>query len=164
LPSDLIACTDDPGLARMPAPDVAAFPIGQVLSLGQPNGAQIRGLGWTAASPEGAWTIGTDASLLGTVPPSIGPLHLSMVGHGLARAGKPQKVLVRANGRPVATWEVAQGGDAAYEAALPAGIATGGTLVIELAITDPVRPNDVMGNGDPRLLGFFLTTFRLDKE
>ena len=160
----LIACTDDPSLADQPQVDVAPFPLGQVAVPGAaPDGAQVMGQGWTPASPAGAWTIGTDASLLGTVPAAAGPLHLSMTAHGLALGGKPQEVHVRANGRPVATWQVAQSPDATYQAILPAGTASDGTVVIDLTITAPVRPQYVMGNGDIRLLGFFLVDFRLDQ-
>ena len=164
LPPGLIACSDDPALADLPGVDVAAFPTGQTLTLADAAGASVRGQGWTAAAPAGAWTIGTQASLLGTVAPAPGPLRLTMVAHGLAPAGQAQQVRVSANGREVATWQVALDADHSYQATLPPGTAAGGIIAIGLAIADPVRPQDVMGNGDVRPLGFFLVSFRLDQQ
>ncbi len=161
LPAGVLACAAE-GLDAFPLVGPAPFPLDQALSLGQPDGAQLRGVGWTDASADGAWTIGPDATLLGAVPATPAALRLRMVGHGLARAGLAQTVRVRANGREIATWQVAQGADATYEADIPAGAASDGGMVIALTIGEPVRPSEVLGNGDPRPLGFFLRSFRLD--
>lgn len=163
-PAGMIGCSADPSLSGLPKIEIASIPLGRDLSLGQTEGAQIEGQGWTPASAAGAWTIGADASLLGSIPDITGAMRLTMTAHGLARSGNSQQVQVRANGQPIATWDVVQDRDVAYSAVIPAGLASHGSLVIDLKITDPVRPSDVMGNGDTRLLGFFLSKFRLDQE
>lgn len=162
LPGGLVGCTATAALDNAPIVGTAPFALDHTLSLGDRSGGQLRGLGWTDASADGAWTIGPEATLLGSLPPGPGPLHLTVVAHGLARPGQAQAVRVRANGADVAIWQVTQGADATYQADLPAGVAADGRLVLSLDIADPVRPADVLGNGDTRPVGLFLRSFRLD--
>ncbi len=161
LPGGLTACTASRSLDDRPVAAMAAFPLDQTVSLGQPGGAALRGLGWTDPTGDGAWSIGAQATLFGSVPPAAGALRLSVTAHGLAAGGQAQTVRVGANGQPVAVWQVAQGADATYRADLPPGVTADGNLAITLDIAAPARPSDVLGTGDIRPLGLFLRDLRL---
>ena len=163
LPGGVVACTTGRSLDGQPVVAPAPFLLAQSMSLGEPAGALLAGVGWTAASPDGAWTYGRQATLLGPGPPVPGALRLTMMAHGLAPGGGAQSVRLRVNGRDAATWQVAPGADGIYGADLPA-TDPGSLLTLELDIAQPVAPNAVMGNGDLRPLGFFLRSFRLDLQ
>ena len=161
----LVACAQDlRGRTDLPPPHLPTLPLDETVSA-TTGGSGLPWLasGWYEPESWGIWSHGRDAYLAPYFNrPFDRGLMLTVTAVGLApHPSTAQKVTVVANGRTVATWDVAEGAAREYSAVLPP-VSSAQSVYIEFHIDHPAVPGKQASGVDPRELGFGLTAFRFD--
>jgi hypothetical protein len=164
----LVVCAQDlRARTDLPPPTIPILPTGKVLSTAA-NGAGIISLvsGWYEPEPWGVWSEGRAADLAARVAnPMNKPLRFTAWVHALGpHPATQQQVTVTANGQRVAVWDVKEGGDAEYSAAIPPPSQPDQVIRIRFEIGRPISPRlDGLGPDD-RKVGLGLDAFRFDEH
>jgi hypothetical protein len=165
--SVLVVCAQDlRGRTDLPLPTVPTLPLGKTLSTAADGaGNQWLASGWYASEPWGIWSHGATAYLAANFDkPLDRGLVLRVWASGLAvRPSTTQRVTVLANGHPIATWDVKEGVESEYSAAIPPPSPPAQSVFIEFHVDHPISPRQQGLAPDPRELGFGLSAFRFDE-
>jgi hypothetical protein len=131
-----------------------SYTYGTVVSFGKGGKAKrYQVSGWSGAEQLFTWTDKTTAVLTLKIPSTQSPLTLRMSLEGLTAVGLPfQPVRVLANGKEIASWDVA--GKRDFTAVIPADVLQGSdTLTLTLNIPKAATPASLGMNKDVRTLG-----------
>jgi hypothetical protein len=142
-----------------------SYTYGTVVNFGRGgDGKRYQVSGWSGTEQLFTWTDGTTAVLAFKILPTESPLTLRMSLEGLTGVGLPsQPVRVEANGKEIATWDVAAKRD--YTAVIPADVLRGSdTLTITLHIPKAATPTSLGQNKDQRLLGVHCFELEIAKQ
>jgi hypothetical protein len=156
-----------PAVARYPfrlhpADAPVAFPIGTAVrvSHGEPALRCLLAADWSGVEGDGVWSDGARPQLLFHLPaPPAHDLQLTM--DLLAFPPEGQTVTVEVAGRSLGRFAL-RGALGAYQVRIPRNLVAGSTLDLVLAVAKPVRPSELGGSVDIRLLGVKLSSVRLD--
>jgi hypothetical protein len=164
----LVVCAQDlRDRTDLPLPTMPTLPTGKILSTATNGpGGQSLGSGWSQPEPWGVWSEGPAAQLVASIAkPSNKGLTFTAWAHGLGvHPSTTQRVIVSANGLPVATWNLKEGGDSEYTAAIPPRSTPDQPILIEFQIDHPISPRQNGSGPDDRELGIGLVGFRFDEQ
>lgn len=156
-----VAPVDPPPEVRDPWP-WACRPVDLGFGLGDP-GAGYLGRGWSAPETGFTWTDGPRASL--TVPAEVAPgepLVLDLVSVGLVTpAAPPYTVAWWLDGTPIGVQRIDNDAQTWTTFDVPAGVARGGAVRLDLDVRWPRTPVDAGVGTDLRRLGVGLAWLRV---
>jgi hypothetical protein len=127
--------------------------MGSVVRFGKAgNAGAFEGTGWAAADPDFTWTEGGRATLAIPVrAATLMRLTASLTPLVDPRTRAVQRVVVKAGGRVVDTWNV--GGPGSYSATIPPELFGRSMLQLTFELPDAITPKALNGTQDSRLLG-----------
>jgi hypothetical protein len=166
----VVVCAQDlRGRTDLPAPSIPTLPMGKILSTAaNGSGEQALVSGWSDRETWGVWSEARDAQLVVNLArPSNKALAFTVWARGIGvPPSMTQRVIVSANGVPVANWDVKEGGDSEYTALIPPPSKPDEPIVIEFhmpnAITPPWLAKRMVWDRNDRKLGIGLVGFRFD--
>lgn len=130
------------------------------------SGARFLRAGWSHLEQSGVWSDGHNAVVAVPVAASVVPRRVSLVLQGYQPVGTdPQTVLVSMNGVVAGHWSVISSEAKSYAVDVPRAVGlTGGVISLRLDVEHPVSPLETHQSTDPRRLGVFLSSIRLERQ
>ena len=166
----LVSCPSLPAASESPVPSGSTAPA--TIAIGTPirfnaggESERYRDAGWSKTERDYTWSEGPVAKLNLPIPADAGVLTLNMKLGGLTKpptlVSQPVQVVV--NGRKIADWQVADTAD--FTAQIPAEVTkTGGTLTVELRLSNATSPKALGLSDDGRVLGIRAYSLELKRE
>jgi hypothetical protein len=155
-----LCAPDDLDILGMPPVEESVVPLGVSVPITSTLGRAVLGEGWFMPESDGAWIDGARGVLrfrVATGSPAAATITLKTLAIAAGKS-EHQTVSLRVNGTEAAVWTIPDLTKATLQAVIPVH----DSMVLELQVQQSVRPVDRGVSKDPRLLGLYLESLRMD--